>query len=508
VTISPGFPEGTELGGRYRIIRMLGEGGMGTVYEAEHAIIGRRVAVKVLHPKYCMQHEAVVRFTREARAAAAIGHENIVDVTDFGTHEGQPFLVMELLRGVTLDELMVDRDPFEPTRACQIVGHILSALASAHAAGIVHRDLKPENIFLAEVGTRKVVKILDFGISKFQVQSDDLLTTEEGAMLGTPSYMSPEQWLSERDIDHRADLFAVGVFFYEMLTGQLPFDGATRGELMLRVVTSAEPVTPPSELVPTIPPALDAVVLKAIARDRGARYQTAQEFLEALRPFGCADIEVTPSLPGTAGMGPADTFTGQLRIPPVLRPDGHNDARDHPTLEEAPPPPVEVFVRPFPWRATAGVAVALAVLGAVAAMSFLKRPPALPQEHTTAAALDTAPHDAARVRVELRGTPPDATVTVDGVPASSVGQVILPRDHRMHLIAISSGTIRRELQVRADTDQVFVVELPPPSPPTAPSSPPPSPVATNEESSRRRPPALPRSGRGRRQRGLDINRRF
>ncbi|MFO0609176.1 MAG: serine/threonine-protein kinase [Polyangiales bacterium] len=511
MTTSPEFPEGTELGGRYRLIRMLGEGGMGTVYEAEHAIIGRRVAVKVLHPKYCMQHEAVVRFTREARAAAAIGHENIVDVTDFGTHEGQPFLVMELLRGVTLDELMVDRDQFECARACQVIGHILSALASAHAAGIVHRDLKPENIFLAEVGARKVVKILDFGISKFQVQSDDLLTTEEGAMLGTPSYMSPEQWLSERDIDHRADLFAVGVFFYEMLTGQLPFDGATRGELMLRVVTGAEPVVPPSELAAGLPPELDAVVLKAIARDRGARYQTAQEFLDALRPFGCADIEVTPSLPVAAGMGPADTFTGQLRIPPLLRPDARSEVRDRPTLDDAAPPPVEVFVRPFPWRVAAAGAAALGALGVVAVVSLLAREPVASQPRPVTAALDAAPRDEQRVRVELRGTPPNATVTVDGVTSPSVGQVTLPRDRRNHLIAIALGAARRELSVRGDADQVLVVELTPPPPPPPP--PPPAAVESPEEAHRRRhrndPVPDQRTGRGgRHQRGLDINRRF
>ncbi len=509
MTTTPEFPEGTELGGRYRLIRLLGEGGMGTVYEAEHAIIGRRVAVKVLHPKYCMQHEAVVRFTREARAAAAIGHENIVDVTDFGTHEGQPFLVMELLRGVTLDDLMVDRDQFEFTRASQIIGHILSALASAHAAGIVHRDLKPENIFIAELGTRKVVKILDFGISKFQVQSDDLLTTEEGAMLGTPSYMSPEQWLSERDIDHRADLFAVGVFFYEMLTGQLPYDGATRGELMLRVVTGAEGAARPGELAADIPVELDAVVLKAIARDRSARFQTAQEFLDALRPFGCQDIEVTPSLPVSAGMGPADTFTGQLRIPPLLRPD----AREHPTLDDQPPPPVEVFVRPFPWRVAAAAAGALGVMAVIAMVSFVARGDAPTQARALTATVDAATRDDRHVRVELRGTPPNASVTVDGVTSPSVGQVTLPRDQRNHVIVITLGAARRELSVRGDSDQVLVVELSQPPAVAPPVTPTPPVVAESPEEAHRRrhqndPVRTERPVRGRRQRGLDINRRF
>ncbi len=499
---------GTELAGRYRVMGQLGEGGMGTVYEAEHTIIGRRVAVKVLHPKYCVQHDAVVRFTREARAAAAIGHENIVDVTDFGTHDGQPFLVMELLRGVTLDELMVNHDLFDLPRACEIVGRVLSALASAHAAGIVHRDLKPENIFLTEQGTRSSVKILDFGISKFQQQGDSLVTTEEGAMLGTPSYMSPEQWLSERDIDHRADLFAVGVLFYEMLTGYLPYEGVNRGELMLHVVTGSEPATPPSELVDTLPPEVDAVALRAVSRARGDRFQTAQEFLDALRPFGAAHIEVTPALPASSSIVPADAFTSSMRALPNARgtsPPSPRAARtlaDHP--DETPPPTI---IPPPLWKSPALVVALAGAIAAATALALVKgaSPPQRPSAQASpvgrpaAAATDApaSPPPPAQVRIVLRGTPVGATVTLDGTPMRT-NEVRIARDEREHALVITHEGARRSLTVHADADQVLMIDMPPAVGVEAPNDP---------RGRARGRDERPAQG-GRRRHGLDINREF
>ncbi len=503
---------GTELAGRYRVLRQLGEGGMGTVYEAEHTIIGRRVAVKVLHPKFCVQHEAVVRFTREARAAAAIGHENIVDVTDFGTHEGQPFLVMELLRGVTLDELMVNHDLFDLPRACEIVGRVLSALASAHAAGIVHRDLKPENIFLTEQGTRSSVKILDFGISKFQQQSDNLVTTEEGAMLGTPSYMSPEQWLSERDIDHRADLFAVGVLFYEMLTGYLPYEGVSRGELMLQVVTGTEAPSAPSSIVEGLPAEIDEVALKAVSRARADRYQSAQEFLDALRPFGAADIEVTPALPVSSPLASVDTFTGPIRalspsrVPP--RPDPRlvstlTDESDHTPPPTLIPPPL--WKSPYVLMAVAGVFAAVLGIGLARSRN---RAPAATTNATMRADEPNAP-DAARattpqrpdVHIELRGAPAGARVTFDGADLTS-NDIRIARDDRDHVLVIAHRGVERRLTVRGDTDQVIMVDTPAVAPPQPPAA-----VHTTEPTNRDALPGARRVG-GRRRHGLDINRQF
>jgi serine/threonine-protein kinase len=308
---------GTLLGERYRVLRLLGEGAMGAVYEAEHTGIGKRLAVKVLHDRYAGSPQAVARFEREARAAAAIGHENIVDVMDFGMHEGVPFIAMELLKGETVDERLSAVTAFDARTACRIAAQMLSALASAHAAGIVHRDLKPANVLLVErSGTREFVKVLDFGISKFRrPDSVERVTTQDGMMLGTPAYMAPEQWMGRRDIDHRADLFAVGVMLYEMLTGGLPYEGETQGELFLEVVKSETEPPPPSEIAPTAPSSLDAIALRAVRRGVGERFQTAQEFVDALRPHGAGEITVTHLPPAAVALdeSPAPTASAPRR---------------------------------------------------------------------------------------------------------------------------------------------------------------------------------------------------
>jgi serine/threonine-protein kinase len=186
---------------------------------------------------------------------------------------------------------------------------VLSALASAHARGIVHRDLKPENVFLLLGGAAPAVKLLDFGVAKFHGLDDPFTTpTLEGAQLGTPAYMAPEQWMGRRDVDHRADVFAVGVMLYEMLTGALPFEGKGRGQLFLQIVEGTSPPEAPSAADEAVPAALDPVVLRALERDRDARYGSAREFLEALRPFGAGGIAVADDPPARVdddGPGPA-----------------------------------------------------------------------------------------------------------------------------------------------------------------------------------------------------------
>ncbi len=289
---------GVTLDERYRVVRLLGEGAMGAVYEAEHVVIGRRVAVKVMHARFTRSPEAVSRFTREARAAAAIGHPHIVSVTDFGTHGQQPFLVMELLRGETLGERIAKSPAVPFQEACVIMGQVLSALDAAHAIGVVHRDLKPENVFVRDERAASV-KLLDFGVSKFHPPGGhEQHITKDGLLVGTPNYMAPEQWTGQRDIDCRADLFAAGVMFFELLTGGLPYEGADERELFEEVVRGDHAPPRPSEIAPGVPAVLDAVVLKAVARERERRYQTAQEFLDALRPFGAA-AEIHRAPPGS-----------------------------------------------------------------------------------------------------------------------------------------------------------------------------------------------------------------
>ena len=289
---------GTEIDARYRVIRLLGEGGMGAVYEVEHIGVGKRLAIKMLHAHYARQPEAVKRFAREARAAAAIGHPNIVEVIDTGVHRSEPYMVMELLRGETLAERLARAAPITTREVCGVIGCVLSALASAHAKGIVHRDLKPENVFLAEYGGTTTLKLLDFGVSKVRHEAGTLFeTTQEGLPVGTPAYMAPEQWMGRRDIDHRADLFAVGVMLFEMLTGGFPYEGASQGELFLEIVRGSEAPPLPSSIAPGVPRAIDVVVLRALRREREERFQSAREFLDALRPFGAERIAVCDDLP-------------------------------------------------------------------------------------------------------------------------------------------------------------------------------------------------------------------
>ncbi|NMC71955.1 MAG: serine/threonine protein kinase, partial [Myxococcales bacterium] len=277
---------GTVLANRYRIVRQIGQGGMGAVYEAEHLVIGRRVAIKALHPEFAHRSELVARFHREAQAASRIGHLNIVEVFDFGTDDrGAPFLVMEYLEGRSLAGALQSDGTFPVERSADVVGQTLGALDAAHAKGIIHRDLKPENIFLTDHGGRAdFVKLLDFGISKFQTPAGEPKLTTTGVTLGTPYYMAPEQAAGDGELDHRVDVYAMGAVLYEALAGRPPYEGTNYNRLLAQILSSDPP--PLREFRPDIPPELARVVHTAMARNRNERYPTAGAMLEALLPFG------------------------------------------------------------------------------------------------------------------------------------------------------------------------------------------------------------------------------
>jgi serine/threonine-protein kinase len=273
---------GRLLAGKYRLGRLLGEGGMGSVYEAEHVGLGARVAVKLLSPACAANDRAVLRFRREARAAAAVKHENIVVVTDTDTDEdGVPFIVMELLDGESLSG-WIQRKRILPVRtAAGIATQILAGLAVAHQRKVIHRDLKPANVLLARQrdGTY-VAKVLDFGISKFlEDGAPDVTATQ--TVVGTPRFMSPEQALGQRDVDGRADLYAVGEMLYYMTTGRLPFSATTVEELSQQIINGDFPA--PHTVKPSITGDLEAVILCAMATKRELRYPDAAAMLAALR---------------------------------------------------------------------------------------------------------------------------------------------------------------------------------------------------------------------------------
>ncbi len=278
---------GRVVAGRYALERLLGRGGMGLVFEARHVAVGRRVAVKILRPEYARSDEAVARFHREAKAAASVGSPHIVEVIDFGySEDGGAYLAMELLEGEDLAALLRRKGALEPARAVAIVRQVAEALAAAHGRGIVHRDLKSGNVFVSR-GDR--VKVLDFGVSKVLDPGDNgSFDTAQGAMIGTAHYMAPEQASDGRGVDARADLYSLGCILFEMLTGELPFVGATPVEVLYKHVHEAP--RRPSAVRPGVPRALDALVLKLLAKDRESRPADARAVLAALEQWEHAPV--------------------------------------------------------------------------------------------------------------------------------------------------------------------------------------------------------------------------
>jgi serine/threonine protein kinase len=279
------FEMGQTLDGKYRIVRVIGVGGMGTVYEGEHTLIRRRVAIKVLGGDSARAPDAVLRFEREAQAAGQIGSDHILEVLDVGTTEdGHRYMVMEYLEGRTLATHLEHLGRMTPAQIAPVARQILVGLAAAHGARIVHRDLKPSNVFILreKAGLRDFVKIIDFGISKFDEPGVPSRLTQSGAVLGTPFYMSPEQARGEA-VDARTDLHACGVILFEAVTGRAPFDGKNFNELMFQI--GAGPRPRPSDLVPGLDRRFAAIIERAMQLRPKDRYQTAQEFARDLETW-------------------------------------------------------------------------------------------------------------------------------------------------------------------------------------------------------------------------------
>lgn len=319
---------GDIIDGKYRIVRLIGEGGMGAVYEGENMRIHRRVAIKVLHSGIAQTGEAIARFEREAQAAGRIGSEHIVEVLDLGNlPSGDRYMVMEFMDGDALSGRIRNRGRLTPAEVYPIVHQLLEALAAAHGAGIIHRDLKPDNVYLLKSrgGKADFVKLLDFGISKFNQMSGDsgFSMTRTGAVMGTPYYMAPEQAKGARDLDHRVDLYAAGVILYECITGEVPFNADTFNELLFKIVLEA--ARPVEQVVPQIDPNFAAIVNKSMAREPAARFQNAREFQQALEqwaagagPQFAAALNASAQVPGAPRPPmPSATGTGQYPAAPA-----------------------------------------------------------------------------------------------------------------------------------------------------------------------------------------------
>lgn len=270
------------IDGKYRIIRLLGEGGMGAVYEGLNTRIERRVAIKVLHGNVAQNLDAVRRFEREAQAAGRIGSKHIVEVLDLGDLPGgDRYMVMEFLDGQDLTKRIRSQTKLKPEQVYPIAIQLLEGLGAAHEAGIIHRDLKPDNIYLIPQGVDgDFVKILDFGISKFSSTGGELSMTQTGTVMGTPYYMSPEQAKGVRELDPRTDLYSAAVILYEALSGRVPHTAQTFNELILKIVLEdPNPLDPPQTEAES---AFHDLVKKGMARKPEERFQTAREFTDAL----------------------------------------------------------------------------------------------------------------------------------------------------------------------------------------------------------------------------------
>jgi tRNA A-37 threonylcarbamoyl transferase component Bud32 len=465
---------GTTVAGRYKVIKLLGEGGMGQVYLAEHSAIEKRIALKVLRAEYAHKGEIVTRFQQEAISASRIKHPNVLDVFDFGQLEnGCFYLAMEFLEGNDLaDELQRARQ-LTAARALPIAMQICRALSAAHSKGVVHRDMKPENVFLQRTGDgEEIVKIVDFGIAQLKpsneeaaAQSTHRRLTRTGMIFGTPEYMAPEQ-ASGKHADLRCDIYAVGIILFELFTGAVPFTGET----FLGVLTKHLNEMPPSmrAVYPDlqISPELEGVVQRTLAKDPSYRYQTMNELAQALAgtPEGqYAGLRGQYSqvmgdgrgsvVPGGAGQNPSPTaqqFVGNPSMPrqPGSGPELTDAARAAVTMPrqdtgvEARAETQlggEAATRP-PVKAGGGGALVLALLGVLAAgggtAAFFMHGASQPQLEPSAQARPAAPPPA-----QVAPEPPAAAPSVPAVapPVPSVAAPIVPADVKLEVITDPPG---------------------------------------------------------------------
>jgi serine/threonine-protein kinase len=324
--------EGRLIAGKYRVGRLIGSGGMGTVWEGVHETLGTRVAIKFIKPQFASQPEARARFEIEARAAAKLKTKHAVHVYDYGvTPEGLPYIVMEFLEGESLSDAIIDRGPLQASEVGLIITQAARALAKAHAAGIVHRDLKPDNIFLAKAddtveGLPYVVKLVDFGIAKILEEPAKAGEqprpmggpTREGTVIGTPNFMAPEQLAVGGAPGPLTDLWSLGACTFAAMTGRLPFEGDVLGDIVLKVC--AAPIPAPSKVNPNVPAGFDAWFARACSRDPEKRFQSADELAQALA--------------GVCGLGRIRIATlDEDQIQYVIRP-----TEGAPTVSDIPPP--------------------------------------------------------------------------------------------------------------------------------------------------------------------------
>jgi serine/threonine-protein kinase len=439
---------------RYRLLARIGQGGMGTVYRAEHVLLRKRVAVKVLRRELSLDDDLVRRFQQEAIAASQIGQENIVDVTDFGrTPDGALYFVMEELEGQSLAALLRTAGPLPVARAALVLAQVCRALAAAHGRGIVHRDLKPDNVIITRRDDGSdFVKVVDFGISKNGAGPERGRITRAGTIIGTPEYMAPEQGAAAT-VDHRADVYAFGVLAYELVTGSLPFHGESAIATLLE--HQVKPPEPPSRRRPGLLPELEALILRALEKRPAARQQSmaevAADLTRVLSALGLPPVyERAPTPP--PGHGPLAGLTERFEAgaPPARR---HSTGRGATLALEAPlraPPPP----RPSRRLAAFGAAALLAALGMGGAVAWARRGAALAPAVGSAGSSSPQQREPAASGAAVERSGP-ATATSSDVPSAVAtrGAVAAPQAER--------ASAERPPAASASTSRVATATTPP-----------------------------------------------
>ncbi len=458
---------GDVVGDRYEIVRLIGEGGMGSVFEARHKVLGRAVAIKVLKPEIARHEQFAQRFLVEAKAAAELHHRNIVELNDYGVDDGRPYMVMEILRGESLSVLIHREGPLSMERVVALFEPVLRALAMAHDKGVIHRDIKPENLFLVREDDGEVTpKVVDFGIAKRAEESVQL--TSANMALGTPAYMAPEQIMSSRTVTGAADQYAVGVTMYESLTKRNPYNADTLNAFI--VAKATQDPGPLGELRPDLDPRFVAVIMKTLARKPEDRFPSVTALREALAPFRQGSslrpppMDAPPRPPqGTVNPLASTTAGPTFGTPPAV------------SVNSTPAPPVAPAP---PSRAGLWVGLALVVVAAVAGVAVLATRGAggsAPQPPTTQPQAPQAPPTQVVFAVEVE--PREATIRLDGeVIGTGRAQVLRPHDGQSHQLAITAPGYATVTEVLTASGDVRIERQLQRTPEVAPPTPPPTPT--------------------------------
>jgi serine/threonine-protein kinase len=466
--------------GNYKITAKLGEGGMGVVYLAEHPVIGRKVAMKAIHPELSRNAEVVSRFVTEAKSVNQIGHEHIVDISDFGnTPDGEFYFVMEYLQGEAMADRLKRVIKMSPAQTLPIAAQVADALAASHKHGIVHRDLKPENIYLVpRGGNLDFVKVLDFGLAKL-TQGEEKVThkTRTGSVMGTPYYMSPEQCEGKASIDHRADIYSLGVILFEMLTGKVPFGGEGYGEIIVKHITMPAPSA--RSIVPELPPAIDLILYRALAKDRAQRFQTMADFEAALRnpeayAASAPRIGIPEDVTGAARAAGPMTRAERDRASQVAvgsNPGAGMGVTQPSTFRQGMGEVIEGLPAP---RSGRKLLLALVAAGAVAAVTLLALQKGRGPRQPAPSPVTTAPAAAARpshVRVNFNSDPPRATIvradTGEEMGVTPLSTEIPYGDSALEFVFKKEGFADKEVFIVPNLPSPLFATLQPLAPPAA-----------------------------------------